>query len=411
MLDRFQTARVLVVDDNPANVALLEAVLTRAGAHHVHTATDPRDALARFDDIDPDIVLLDLHMPHLDGYAVLEEIVRRAAGSYLPVIVLTADTTREAIHRALGSGARDFVTKPFDAAEVALRVHNLLETRYLYAELRRHNARLHEQLTGYQELERAERESWQLKHDRIARTIRDEQFHIVFQPIVDLVARTVVGCEALTRFPAEPLRGPDRWFSEAAEVGLGTQLELATVRRAIQALDVLAEPVFLAVNASAVTLLSPELPMLLAECPSKPRLVLELTEHVRVENYDVMHAALTDFRRDGARLAVDDTGAGYASFQHLLSLRPDVVKLDNSLTRGVHVDPARHALAAALVAFTDEVDAGLVAEGVESSDELAAMERLGVRWVQGYHLARPQPLDQLASAFPEIVDGRTRQHS
>jgi EAL domain-containing protein (putative c-di-GMP-specific phosphodiesterase class I)/AmiR/NasT family two-component response regulator len=411
MLDRFHAARVLVVDDNPANLALLEAVLARAGVQHIHTTTDPRAALSRFDEIDPDIVLLDLHMPHLSGYAVLEEIARRAAGSYLPVLVLTADTTREAIHRALGSGARDFVTKPFDAAEVTLRVHNLLETRYLYATLRQHNARLHEQLTKYQEIERAEEESRQLKRDRIAGTIRDELFHIVFQPIIDIATRTVVGCEALTRFTAEPLRGPDRWFIEATEVGLGTELELATMRHAIQALDDFAESVFLALNVSAATLLSNEFPAMLDDSRSRTRVVLELTEHVPVENYDVVHVALADPRGRGVRLAVDDTGAGYAGFQHLLSLKPDVIKLDSSLTRGVDVDPVRHALAAALVSFTDQVGAGLVAEGIESSAELAAVEKLGIRWVQGYHLARPQPLAQLAAAFPGITDGRSHQPS
>jgi len=403
MLERFQAARVLVVDDNPANVSLLEAILRRAGIHQVHTSTDPRAALARFDAVNPDLVLLDLHMPHLDGYAVLEEIGRRAAGSYLPVLILTADTTREAIHRALGSGARDFITKPFDAVEVTLRVHNLLETRFLYATLRQHNAGLHDQLTEYQKVERAAQETWQLKHDRISRAIHDEQFHIVFQPIVDLVTHTVVGCEALTRFTAEPLRGPDRWFNEAAEVGLGTQLELAAVRQAIQALDVLAEPIFLALNVSPVTLLSPELPTLFVDSPDCSRVVLELTEHLPVENYDIMHTALAHLRPRGARLAVDDTGSGYASFQHLLSLQPDVVKLDSSLTRGVHEDPARRALAAALVTFTEQVDAELVAEGIELSDELAAVEKLGIRWAQGYHLARPQPLDQLAAACPGIT--------
>jgi len=410
MLDRFKAARVLVVDDNPANVALLEAVLSGAGIRHVHTATDPRVALAKFDEIDPDIVLLDLHMPHLDGYEVLEQIGHRAAGSYLPVIVLTADGTKEATRRALGSGARDFVTKPFDAAEVTLRVYNLLETRYLYAALRHHNARLDQQLTEYQAVERAERESRELKRHRIAHAISDEQFAIVLQPIVDIVTNKVVGCEALTRFSAEPLRGPDRWFNEAAEVGLGTQLELATMRRALQMLDVLAEAVFLAVNVSPVTLLSPELATLLADFSDFSRLVVELTEHVPVEDYDLVHASLAGMRHRGARLAVDDTGAGYASFQHLLSLRPDVVKLDSSLTRGLHEDPARHALAAALVSFTTEVDTALVAEGIESADELAALEKLGVRWVQGYHLGRPQPLDQLSSAFPGVTGVRAGQH-
>lgn len=135
VLGRFSLARVLIIDDSSANVALLEQILTHAGLRSIHTATDPREALARFDDVNPDLILLDLHMPHMDGYEMLARIAERAAGFYLPVLVLTADTSPQATHRAFGLGAHDFLTKPFDVAEVTLRVHNLLQTRYLYTTL------------------------------------------------------------------------------------------------------------------------------------------------------------------------------------------------------------------------------------------------------------------------------------
>lgn len=391
MLERFADARVLVVDDSAVNVVLLESILTRAGLRHVETTTDPRQARTRLDEAEYDLVLLDLHMPHLDGYALLRHITAGAAGSYLPVLVLTGDARPEALRRALSEGARDFLTRPFDAEEVVLRARNLLETRYLHARLRRHNVRLGEQLSGYRDAERAEAEAWRTKRERIERVLSEHRLTPVFQPVVHLPSRSVVGVEALARFPLEPARGPDRWFAEAAEVGLGVPLELLAVRTALRALDSLPETVFLAVNVSPTTVLSAELAEILTG-PACRRLVLELTEHVQVEDYDALAAALELPRARGVRLAVDDTGAGFASLQHLLGLAPDVVKLDISLTRGVDRDAARRALAGALVLFTAEIGAILVAEGVETASELEVLEQLGVQYAQGYHLGRPGPL-------------------
>jgi len=136
MLHRFAAARLFVVDDNPSNVALLRAVMTRAGILNVFTETDGRQVLPRLAEVHPDLLILDLHMPHLDGFAVLEQVRQFSFSDYLPVLVISADTTAAAIERALGEGAQDFVTKPFNNSEVVLRVRNLLETRFLYAALR-----------------------------------------------------------------------------------------------------------------------------------------------------------------------------------------------------------------------------------------------------------------------------------
>jgi EAL domain-containing protein (putative c-di-GMP-specific phosphodiesterase class I)/FixJ family two-component response regulator len=397
VLQRFSRARVLIIDDNSANVALLEAVLTRSGLRSIHSSTDPRDALARLDDVDPDLVLLDLHMPGLDGYEMLSRLAQRAAGSYLPVLVLTADTGKQAAHRALRLGARDFLTKPFDLDEVLLRVHNLLETRDLYTALRRQNLLLGEQLTGYQEPERLAEAERQVTYERIRQALDGDSLTMLYQPVYDLTSRTMVGCEALARFLTEPVRGPDRWFADAASVGLGTPLELAAIGTALRALQVLPEPMFLAVNASPGTLLHPDLPTLCLTADCR-RLVLELTEHVPIEDYQAVHAATVPLRGRGLRLAVDDTGAGYAGFRHLLGIRPDIIKLDVSLTRDVDTDPARCALASALVTFTNRVGATLIAEGVETAGELATLRELNVQWAQGYHLGRPQPI-------PDILRG------
>ena len=133
---QYADARVFVVDDNAANVALLAAVLDRAGYRNLFTEMDPRQVLPRLPVVDPDLVILDLHMPHLDGFAVLQQIRGFTSAEALPVLVLTADTTPAASGRALGSGAQDFVTKPFSNGEVLVRVQNLLRARFMYTALR-----------------------------------------------------------------------------------------------------------------------------------------------------------------------------------------------------------------------------------------------------------------------------------
>jgi CheY-like chemotaxis protein len=130
-LERFSSMSILVVDDHPENLALVEQVLRRAGMRHLTMLQDSRRVEGMLGDVAPDLVLLDLHMPGLDGYQVLEQVVQFAAGSYLPVLVLTADASTRARNQALSRGARDFLTKPLDVTELTLRVGNLLETRQL----------------------------------------------------------------------------------------------------------------------------------------------------------------------------------------------------------------------------------------------------------------------------------------
>lgn len=132
------------------------------------------------------------------------------------------------------------------------------------------------------------------------------------------------------------------------------------------------------------------------------RLVVELTEHEQVPDYPQLLAVLTGLRASGLRLAVDDTGAGFASLQHVTHLHPDIVKLDTAFVRDVHRDASRRAVARALTAFAGDIGAALVAEGIETAEELRELLRLGTHLGQGYHLGRPAPAAQAlrSSAAP-----------
>ena len=138
-------AKILIVDDQLPNVRLLESILKRWGYVNYQGLTDSRQVVPRFLEWHPDLLLLDLMMPHLDGFAVMQQLITHIPpGHYFPILVLTADITPEAKQRALSSGAKDFLTKPLDAIEVGLRIKNLLETRYLYLELQEQNQQLSE---------------------------------------------------------------------------------------------------------------------------------------------------------------------------------------------------------------------------------------------------------------------------
>lgn len=211
---------------------------------------------------------------------------------------------------------------------------------------------------------------------------------IVYQPILALDSLEVVGAEALSRFPPGT-PPPDEWFSSAAAAGVGEDLELEAVSAAARGLPLLQGR--LAINVSPATASSPRTARLLQSLPLH-RIVLEVTEHEEVRDYEALHAALRPLREQGLRLAVDDVGAGFASMRHVLCLAPDVVKLDVSLVRDIDADQARRALATALVAFARTTGASVVAEGIETGAELEALRSLGVDRGQGYYLGRPAPL-------------------
>jgi EAL domain-containing protein (putative c-di-GMP-specific phosphodiesterase class I)/CheY-like chemotaxis protein len=392
MADALSHATVLVVDDHHFNVVLLERLLGRAGIHNVHVLTDPRQAVARCVELRPDLLLLDLHMPHMDGYAVMAALkAALPADTFLPILVLTADATPAARERALDAGAKDFLTKPFDHVEALQRVRNLLETSVLYRTVQEHNTHLRQELQRRTEEERGRATERQRRRARIEHVLTSDTISVHFQPIIDLRSGDMVGVEALARFESEPHRPPAEWFADAAIVGLGTELELAAVRAALRQLDVLPRATFMSVNLSPATIISADLATVLPT-GTAGRLVVELTEHDRVENYRPLLAMLDRLRRWGIRFAVDDAGAGYAGLQHILRLQPDLIKLDFDLTRHIDGDPVRRALASALVSFAKEIDATIVAEGIENQDQLTTLQNLGVAWGQGYYLGRPSEL-------------------
>jgi EAL domain-containing protein (putative c-di-GMP-specific phosphodiesterase class I) len=239
---------------------------------------------------------------------------------------------------------------------------------------------------------------------RLARVLRERLLTIVYQPVFNLETNRLVAYEALSRFRAEPMQGPDVWFSDAAAAGVQSVLERAALQLALAGLAQIPPGVYLSLNVSPATLLEPDFASVFEGAPLS-RLMLEVTEHSSVTDYAAVERQLAPLRAAGMRLAVDDAGAGFASFRHILQLRPDVIKLDASLIRHIDQRPDSRALASALIRFAQETGCRMVAEGVETAAELRVLRELAVDKAQGYLLGRPGPLPpfaEMASPPPHV---------
>jgi EAL domain-containing protein (putative c-di-GMP-specific phosphodiesterase class I) len=234
----------------------------------------------------------------------------------------------------------------------------------------------------------------------IRATIANRSLETHFQPIVDLRSGVAVGTEALSRFDQELFQTPDLWFAEAADLGLGIELELTAVDMALEQLHSLPSSQYLSLNASVETIMSDSFREILSDVPAE-RIVLELTEHTPITDYDAFARSIGELRSNGVRLAVDDAGSGFSSFVHILNLKPDIIKLDIALTRGIDKDPARQALGRALLTFGLEAYRNtIVAEGIETEGELAMLRSLGCRIGQGFLLGRPRRMARQPRMLP-----------
>jgi PAS domain S-box-containing protein len=223
---------------------------------------------------------------------------------------------------------------------------------------------------------------------RLEAIIAEHQFVSVFQPIVELESRRITGYEALTRFGDEP---PNVVFARAAAIGLGVELELACLQSSLDAGAGLPASSWLSLNVSPDLVASHSRLRDLVEHTARD---LEITERMQITDYEGMRTAIQSLG-PSVQLAIDDAGAGYASLQHIIELRPSVVKLDIGVIRGVDADPVRQAMVAGIVHFANEIGCTLVGEGVETLDEARTLTELGVPMGQGFLFARPAPVAEL----------------
>ena len=232
------------------------------------------------------------------------------------------------------------------------------------------------------------------KFDELATMIQliidDDLMYPAYQPIYHVRSNKIIGYESLIRFTTEPYRPPNLWFEASGAVGLQMELEMAAIRSALQNFDELPPDCYLSVNVSPETINDPSF-INVFKGLSLDRLVLEITEHDIINDYEGFNDDVKQWRDQGVRLAVDDVGAGYSSLRHILEIDPDIIKLDTNINKR---DGSR-ALAKAIVAFADEMNIRVVAEGIETREELKILDELGVNKAQGYLLGKPAPIEHL----------------
>jgi EAL domain-containing protein (putative c-di-GMP-specific phosphodiesterase class I)/CheY-like chemotaxis protein len=379
---------VLVAEDDPSfRAALGEVVSGDPELRLVASAADAAEAIVLAERERPDVALIDVRMPGGGAAAVLGIKLRSPRTK---VIALSAHDDRTTVLEMLAAGAVGYLVKGASADLITDAIRNAaIGKGSLSADV---TTQVIEELTGrIWAARQAELRESELG-GRIERVLADEsQLSVVFQLICDLKDGTVAGVEALSRFNAFPSQGPDRWFADAREVGLHAELELLAIRKAFEEFPRLPKPMYMAINISPATLLGSRFHELIAST-SAERIVVEITEHAPVEDYDVLAANLRGIRDLGGRLSIDDAGAGFASLSHILRLSPDFIKLDRTLTAGIEEDRSQQALAAGLISFSEAIGATIVAEGIERPEQISVLSGLGVRYGQGYHLARPGPL-------------------
>ena len=396
---------VLIAEDDPAmQVALGAVVSADPGLDLQGMASDADGVIELAARLRPQVCIVDVTMPGGGGPRAAREI--RSRSPWTRVVALSGHQDRATVVEMLRAGASAYLVKGASADEIVEAIYAVADgSRALSKQVA--DGVLGE-LTEKLALEEETADARRRDLARIERALREDLLSVAYQPIVDLGSRLTVGFEALARFDDEPFAPPDAWFAKAAGVDRLIELEIEAVRAALRGLDHLPRHAFLSLNVSPAAAASRELVTAFDGIDLR-RIVIEITEHAPVEDYAVLVPRLDELRARGARLAIDDAGAGFASLRHILRLGPDIIKTDITLTRNIATSRAERALTTALISFAAEMDAVIVAEGIESQADIEALRDLGVPLGQGYHLGRPAPVEAPAGRSPSRLDDWARR--
>ncbi len=376
--------RILVVDDELAVLRTHERML-RAAGYDVTVASDGLRAETAVRDQRFDVIVSDISMPGLDGLGLLRAV--RARDLDVPVVLVTGEPSIETAMKAVEFGALNYLVKPIapraltDVVAHASRLHQL-------ARLKR-SALAH---VGHGERQVGDLAGLDAAFGRAL-----EGLWMAFQPIVLWPWKTIHGYEALLRSNEPLLPHPGAILDAAERLGrinvLGRKVRGAVAAR----VDEIPADMKCFVNLHPRELLDEEL--YAADAPLSRvagRVVLELTERAALDAVDDVQARVAALRKLGYRIAVDDLGAGYAGLTAFAELKPEVVKLDMSLVRGIHLDEVKQKLVGSIVAVCRDMRLAIVAEGVETVEERDALAGLGAELLQGYLFAKP------GKPFPEV---------
>ena len=392
--------RILIADDEKVlGDALSDVIEDTHGMTVVGVADNADDAIETSIRVQPDVALLDVRMPG-GGPNAARGILKGCP--LARVLALSASGSEDTVMEMLRAGAAGYLVKGIMPSEV---IAGIFRAAAGEAPISPEVAGgVIERLRGQLDAEADEQQRRADLLNQLTNALEGNGLTMAYQPIVDLDTRNLVGVEALARFSLEPNRPPNEWFQAAADLGLETRLEVAAIRRGLARLPQLPSGVFMSVNLSPATLMSPDVAAAIPAGVSD-RVVIEVTEHTPVVDYLALRAALAPLRDRGVSVAIDDAGAGFASLRHILKLAPQYIKLDISLTQNIEHDDGTRALAVALTTFARSLGARVVAEGIETETQLEALRALGIDLGQGYYLGRPMPMEELIRHEAPLGEG------
>lgn len=374
-----QKARILAVDDEEALLRYYQRAIG-AGGYEVVTCERPADALNELDTSRFDVIITDLAMPGMSGIELLRAV--RTRDMDVPVIIITASPALETALQAIDEGALKYLVKPVHAQELLATIERAVALGRM-SRLKRQALALLQQRGD----EPGDRASAAAALERALSGLT-----MAYQPVVDVAKGTVFGYEALMRTSEKAYPSPLAVLEAAERLDrlpdLGRRIRELVAAQSAQAPDGVA----VLVNLHPRDLLDEQLfdrraPLSLVA----KRVILEITERSLLEDVANPHARIARLRALGFRVAVDDLGAGYAGLNSFAQLEPDVVKLDLTLVRDIHLSSMKRSLVQAMIEVCRTLNVLLIAEGVETAAERDVLTELRCPLMQGYLFAKPGP--------------------
>jgi len=363
---------ILVIDDEQDFLDLIRFYLEGAN-FRVETAVTPEEGLQKAR-LKPDLILLDLFLPGMTGHEVCKRIKENKPISMIPIIMLTSQTKTLDKVEAFNLGVADYIGKHFSFEEILARIKAILRSS------------LPEQTL----LAKEERNNKILELRKI---IDEKDLKTLYQPIVNLDTRKPIGYEALTRGPAGSfLENAINLFTLASEENMFAELDQICLTLAAKRANFMSGDSLLFLNTDAIVLDNAYFRNFefLKDSKIEPsQICVELTERTCIRNFNKTSIDLAYYKSRGLKIAIDDVGEGYASLKSVAELMPEFIKVEMSLVRDIDKDNVKHTLVQVITELAKKINSHVIAEGVETKEELKTITSLGVEYGQGYLFARP----------------------
>jgi EAL domain-containing protein (putative c-di-GMP-specific phosphodiesterase class I)/CheY-like chemotaxis protein len=363
---------ILIIDDEPDFSKTMQFFLENSN-FRVMTAMGAEEGLekARFK---PNLILLDLRLPVMNGHEVCRRLKEDAATRYIPVIMLTSQNETIDKVEAFGLGVVDYIGKDFPLEEILARIKGAINEISL--------------ATSAEAMQEKNKKILELR-----KIIDEKNIRILFQPILELSTKRIIGYEALTRGPqGSIMEHPIELFTTANDANMFFEIDTLCRSMSIKKAVFLGKDNILFLNTDP-TIISTDyfrnMEFLKDSAILPTQICIEITERTCVKNFEKLAVKLNYFKSMGIKIAIDDVGEGYSSLKAIAELKPEFIKIDISLVRGVDSDTIKSSLTQVIVELAKKVKSYAVAEGIETEDEYKTLLSMGVEYGQGYLFAKP----------------------